>query len=254
MRLNYRKLGDGPPLIVLHGLLGSMNNWQTLGMRLGRYFSVYLVDQRNHGRSPHTPDHNYPAMVHDVIELMDQENIASANLLGHSMGGKVAMQAVVLHPERFMTLTVVDIAPRAYEDGHRQYLEAMRDLDPATCATREEADAMLRDRIPDPSVRQFILTNLKRDEAGRLAWRVNLAALLAHQNDLLVPVVTTTPSQIRALFLRGQSSAYITSEDEQLIIQLFPRATIQTIDGAGHWVHADQPLRLEEALLKFLRG
>jgi esterase len=248
--LHHRILGEGPALIILHGLFGSLNNWQTLARRFAAGRAVHLLDQRNHGRSPHDARHDYALLGADLLEYMDQQGLRDATLLGHSMGGKVAMQAALVAPGRVDRLIVVDIAPRAYDPAHDDLMEALASLDLSSCATREEADARLL--VPDATVRQFLLTNLKRDDAGRLGWRMNLPALREQYPHLLQAVTGPAPYPGPALFVAGGTSAYIQSGDEAGIRALFPLARIVTIQGAGHWVHAARPEEFAREVEHFL--
>lgn len=252
MNLYSRILGEGPALIVLHGLLGSLNNWQALAARFAADHRVFLLDQRNHGRSPHDPLHSYPALAADLVSYMDNGGLDRASVLGHSMGGKAAMYAALHYPGRIDRLIVVDIAPRAYPPGHDLLLEALNSLDLQHCQTREDADRLLSASIPDNSVRQFLLTNLKRDEQGRLAWRMNLRTLTREYPRMLEPVSAESPFPGEALFVRGGLSPYVASGDELQILRLFPRARIRTIAGAGHWVHAERPEEFLAAAAEFL--
>jgi esterase len=248
--LHHRILGEGPALIILHGLFGSLNNWQTLARRFAAGRAVHLLDQRNHGRSPHDARHDYTLLGADLLEYMDQQGLRDATLLGHSMGGKVAMQAALAAPGRVDRLIVVDIAPRAYDPAHDDLMEALASLDLSSCATREEADARLL--VPDATVRQFLLTNLKRDDAGRLGWRMNLPALREQYPHLLRAVTGPAPYPGPALFVAGGTSAYIQPADEAGIRSLFPLARIVTIQGAGHWVHAERPEEFAREVEHFL--
>jgi esterase len=250
--LHHRILGEGPALIILHGLFGSLNNWQTLARRFAAGRAVHLLDQRNHGRSPHDARHDYVLLGADLLEYMDQQGLRDATLLGHSMGGKVAMQAALAAPGRVERLIVVDIAPRAYDPAHDDLMEALASLDLSSCATREEAEARLA--IPDAAVRQFLLTNLKRDDAGRLRWRMNLPALRDQYPNLLRAVTGPSPYQGPALFVAGGSSTYVRHADEAGIRSLFPRSRIVRIQGAGHWVHAERPEEFAREVELFLAG
>jgi len=250
MLLHHRILGEGPALIILHGLFGSLNNWQTLGRRFASGRSVHLLDQRNHGRSPHDPRHDYDALAADVLEYMDQQRLSTATVLGHSMGGKTAMHTALRHPDRVDRLIVVDIAPRTYPPSHDDLMTALTALDLSMCTTREEADARLA--IPDPVVRQFLLTNLKRDDHGNFTWRMNLAALQAEYPRLLEGPGSAPPYPGPTLLVAGGSSTYVSLEDEQLFRALFPRVRIVRITGAGHWVHADRPEEFARIVEEFL--
>jgi esterase len=252
MRLNLQRYGDGPPLIVLHGLFGSRANWHGISRALAGEFEVIAVDQRNHGSSPHTAEMSYAAMADDLRELMTHEGIERAHLLGHSMGGKTAMQFALTHGDRVDHLIVVDIAPRAYPPHHDELLDAMCDLDLGAATTRADLDAMLAQRIDSAPVRQFLLTNVTRDDEGRFGWRINLPVIQASYESIVAEVDSPRAFEGPALFLRGERSDYISDDDRADILRLFPHAAIETIPGAGHWVHAEAPETFLRAVRAFL--
>ncbi len=251
MELYFREFGQGPPIVILHGLLGFFDNWQTIARALADNYWVITPDLRNHGRSPHADTHTYGEMSQDVLSLLDQLGIPSATLMGHSMGGKVAMQLALDHPERIDRLVVIDMAPTAASGGHETIFHALLHLDLQHLRTREEADARLKEHIPDTAVRQFLLKNLTRHSDGSFAWKMNLPVLWKYYSDIL-SAVNGVPFAKPALFVRGGNSNYIRPDDEAVIRQLFPRAQIETIVGAGHWVHADKPQELLALLRSFL--
>jgi len=252
MRLHSQVIGSGPDLIVLHGLFGSHQNWQPVARRLSGHLRVHTVDLRNHGASPHHPEVNYPLMAEDLLVFMDHERIAVAHLLGHSLGGKVAMQFALLHADRVGKLVVVDIAPRAYESVHDEVFDALRGLDLARLRTRTEADEALAGQIPHHATRRFLLTNLVYHPTGGLAWRVNLDALSAQREQLTAAVNGMVPFENDALFIRGGRSDYIRDSDRADIRNLFPSATVETVEAAGHWVHVDAPEAFLKCLTNFL--
>ena len=174
MHLHFQVQGDGPPLIILHGFLGSLDNWQSMSKRLARGHTVYSLDLRNHGRSPHSRVMNYPALTQDVRELIVEHSLTSPFVLGHSMGGKVAMQLATQHPDEVGNLIIVDIAPKAYPPAHRPMLHAMRAVDLSSCKSYGDVGEVLAVAIPDPAIRQFITKNLSRDGDGNLQWRLGL--------------------------------------------------------------------------------
>jgi esterase len=253
MKLHFRTLGEGSPLIVLHGLLGSLDNWQPLARRFAAHFKVFAVDLRNHGQSPHSDDVSYEAMASDLEEFIRAHRLPHAHLLGHSMGGKVAMQFALRHPDRLEKLVVVDISPRAYPPRHRRTLTTLLALDLHQFQRREQLDAELAKSVDNAEVRQFLLKNAGREPHGGFRWKANIRALWESYQQLTVAVTSETPCHRPALFLRGEKSEYIPAEDNELIRQLFPRAEFCTIAGAGHWVHADQPEAVFARVQKFLR-
>ncbi len=253
MRLHTQHYGAGHPLVILHGLFGSLLNWNSISKLLGAHYRVVAVDQRNHGSSPHTPDMSYPAMADDLLELFEAEQLGSAHVLGHSMGGKTAMQFALTYPDRVDRLIVVDIAPRAYAPHHDDIFAAMYALDLRQSPNRSELDQALAQHIHDRAVRQFLLTNVVRDDAGGFRWKINLDALRDNYRALVGGVGTRGRFDKPTLFVRGEKSDYIQSSDEPQIRALFPQATIRTIEGAGHWVHAEAPTEFAQVVLEFLQ-
>ena len=252
MKLHSQVMGSGPDLIILHGLFGSQQNWQPLARRLSGQFRVHTVDLRNHGASPHHDEVNYPLMAGDLLKFMDHAEISKAALLGHSLGGKVAMQFALLHPDRLRQLVIVDIAPRAYESIHDEVFHGLRSLDLPRLRTRTQADEALAAHIPNHAMRRFLLTNLMFDLETGPRWRVNLEALHAQREQLIASVVGMVPFCKPTLFIRGGRSDYIGEEDRGPIQTMFPEATLETIEDAGHWVHADSPEAFLKCLLEFL--
>ncbi|HWF19647.1 MAG TPA: alpha/beta fold hydrolase [Verrucomicrobiae bacterium] len=252
MQLNFQCHGDGFPLLILHGLLGSLDNWQNISRKLGETFRVCAVDLRNHGRSPHSDAFNYEVMADDLLEFMGTQQIGRAHLLGHSMGGKAAMHFALRHPEKVEKLVVVDMAPRAYAPTHVPIFDAMLSLDTGSFRERGEIDRALATRIPDAATRQFLLKNLTRNEQGALQWKPNLPAIRKNYDGLNEALDTNGSFKGPALFIKGAKSDYITKNDQALIMSMFPNATISEIHQAGHWVHADAPGEFTELVTNFL--
>ncbi|WP_066835155.1 alpha/beta fold hydrolase [Rufibacter ruber] len=254
MELHYRTIGEGSPLLILHGLFGYSDNWQTLAKYYGEHFKVYLIDQRNHGRSPHTPDFSYQLMSDDLREFIDQHQIQDAAILGHSMGGKVAMNFALQHPDKLSKLLVADIAPKAYPPHHDDILAGFHSIDLNTLQSRQDADDQLAQKVPDFGTRQFLLKNLYRTEDNKFAWRLNLESIEANLDSILGNIESDTPFTKPTLFLRGGNSRYIKPEqDTEQIKRLFPNAEIQTIENAGHWLHAEQPQEFFKLSMAFLQ-
>lgn len=251
LELHFKALGQGEPLIILHGLFGMLDNWQTLGSALSERNMVYLVDQRNHGRSPHAPQMSYPLMAEDLIHLMNREGISSATLLGHSMGGKTAMQAAIEFPERIKGLIVADIAPKGYPPGHDEIFEALYTIDLSAVSYRSDAEKILLDKIESFSVRQFLLKNLQRNKDGSYSWKMNLDVLRDDYAQIRGPVSSETYNG-PTIFIRGDRSDYILDDDWPAIQDQFPMAKLETIEEAGHWVHADQPDELLKLVNNFI--
>jgi esterase len=252
MQLHFEAQGKGEPLVILHGLFGSGENWVSVGRALADVFRVYLVDLRNHGRSPHLADMGYAEMSSDLFEFAKQQALSHFNLLGHSMGGKAAMEFVLQHPGEVRRLVVVDIAPREYAPRHLEILAALSSLKLTSFQTRTEIEQALAPRIPELAVRRFLLKNLKRDPEGKFHWQVNLAALSKNYARLNEGLKTVEPSESPALFLRGGQSDYLDDSDWPLIHRCFPRAEIQSIPEAGHWVHAEAPAQFVRIVREFL--
>lgn len=234
--------GSGqPPMLVLHGLLGSSRNWQTTGRDLAVHFHVVALDARNHGRSPHADEMTVDAMVADTLAWMDLQGIARATVVGHSMGGRTAMALACRHPERVERLVVVDVAPRAYSwQGHRAEFAAMNELSLDSLQSRQEAEMRFEARVPDLGMRKFLTTNLARDDDGRWRWQVNLpvltAALPLLEKGALAP---TDRFDGPTLFIVGGRSRYVEETDHALIRAHFPAARITTIAESGHNPHMD---------------
>jgi pimeloyl-ACP methyl ester carboxylesterase len=252
MHLFSKVYGEGDPVVILHGLFGSLNNWNTLGRKLGEEFSVYLVDQRNHGRSPHDHVHTYPAMAEDLFEFFQAKGILSAHLIGHSMGGKTAMEFAISHPEAVRKLIVVDMSPRPTLARHDPILDALTGLRLERHGSRESIDEALKPGVPDMAVRQFLLTNLKREEDGHFAWKMNLDALKKNYSEINRGIENGRQFKGPVLFLKGGRSPYVTDEDRPVIKALFPMAEFRTIPGVGHWVHAESPDEFLAIVRKFI--
>ena len=252
MKLHFRTFGEGEPLIVLHGVFGSSDNWQTLGKEFAKNFRVYLVDQRNHGKSPHSDIFHYDAMAEDIVGLMESEGIGQSHILGHSMGGKVGMNLAARFPDKVKKLIVVDIAPKDYPPHHAQIFEGFRSVDLPSVQSRKEADNQMAKVISSMGIRQFILKNLDRDGEGRFRWKLNLEAIESKAHEIGDGMKPGSHFSGETLFIRGGNSKYILQEDDQLIHSFFPNAVIETINGAGHWVHAEKPNELKDLVINFL--
>jgi pimeloyl-ACP methyl ester carboxylesterase len=261
MKLFHKTMGAGKPLVILHGLLGMSDNWITIGKSLAEHYSVWIPDQRNHGRSPHHPVHTYETLAGDLKTFLQDHSIEKPIIVGHSMGGKVAMHFAGLYPDSISSLVVVDIAPVSYlersgarRSEHRIILETMAGMNLKLVKTRTEAEDMLATAIPSIRIRQFILKNLSRNESGEFVWHCNVPVLLESLDGIMGSAGHTEPSALtsKTLFIRGALSDYIRPEDEPGIHSLFPGAELITIQGAGHWVHAEQPSLFLDAILGFL--
>jgi esterase len=253
MKLHFKKFGSGPPLIILHGVFGSSDNWKTLANHLMITFEVYLVDQRNHGLSPHSDDLNYQVMTDDLKELLHNAQIEKCCLLGHSMGGKTAMNFAVQYPEKIMKLIIVDIAPKRYPPHHQNILQGVHSLKINEINTRKEADDLLSTTINNSGIRQFILKNLSRNPEGLFYWKINWKAIEDNIQAIGAPLLSHDLFTGEVLFIRGAQSDYILNEDEPLLKKNFPNAVLMTIQKAGHWVHAEQPAQLLALINQFIK-
>jgi len=252
MKLSYHATGAGEPLLLLHGLLGSHHNLLPVAERLAVHFQVFALDQRNHGASPHHDDIDYDLLAADVALFIQVHKLGRVHLLGHSMGGKAAMRFAQLSPELLQKLIVVDMSPRAQPPRYNSLLDALLHLDLARYAHRTEVDAALAAAIPDKSIRQFLLKNLGRDAEGELVWKPNIPALHANYENLRVAIPITPQFAGPTLFVRGGRSDYVGDEDFEIARQIFPAAELATIDGAGHWVHAESLEPFLQAVTIFL--
>lgn len=243
MELLYSNvMGDGTPLIVLHGFLGMSDNWKTLGRKYAdEGYQVHLVDQRNHGRSFWSETFDYATLAADLHRYMDAKALDKAVVLGHSMGGKTAMQFACTRPGRVEKLLVADIAPRAYPPHHQYILNALDALPLEELKSRSEADEALSKHIDNWGIRQFLLKNLYWKSQGELGWRFNLEALRGKMREIGEPLEGGLVYEGPTAFIRGGASDYITDEDLPLILGHFPRAKLITLENAGHWLHAEQP-------------
>jgi pimeloyl-ACP methyl ester carboxylesterase len=256
MQLAYKKFGSGQPLIILHGLYGSSDNWNTIGKRLSENFKVYLVDQRNHGKSPHNKEHSYHSMQNDLLEFFEDNKINKAVLIGHSMGGKTAMLFTLLHPEKVLKLIVADIAPKAYVSltgyqkhatDHLNIMQAFLSIDLVNSKSRAEVEDGFSKFVHDPITRRFLLKNLERRKDGTFHWIINIDALnnalpnMLDDSDFKNAKFDKELTGIPVLFIKGEKSDYVLEKDIYLIKQYFPKAEITTIFDAGHWLHSEQP-------------
>jgi esterase len=251
MKLNYKKSGSGPPLVILHGLFGSLDNWFSIAKELTESFTLYLVDQRNHGDSPHSDVWNYAVMVEDLKELLDAEGLDKIYLMGHSMGGKTAMNFALKYPEHVDKLIVADIAPRYYPPHHQSILEGLNSLDLKAIQSRKEADEQLAKYIPELGVRQFLLKSLSRDSDG-FAWKINLPVITKDIENVGEALPEGANFDGPTLFLAGANSNYIQQKDMADMEAYFPNYELEFVADAGHWLHAEQPHAVVVEMRKFL--
>lgn len=253
MILHSQIIGEGTPLIILHGFMGMGDNWKTLGNRFAEEgYQVHLVDQRNHGRSFHSDDFTYEAMANDLLEYINHYKLKTISLLGHSMGGKTAMQFACENSHRVHKLLVADIGPKAYPQHHQDILKALSLLDFNTLKTRKEADELLSRFIKDLGTRQFLLKNLYWVEKGVLGLRVNLEVVTREIAEVGKSLNQSFVFEKETLFLRGSKSGYIEDVDELMILKQFPKSKIVTVSNAGHWLHAENPNEFYQFVMNFL--
>ena len=253
-QLNYKSQGDGPALILIHGLFGDMNNLGMLARELinSGEWQVIQLDVRNHGRSFHSPEMDYPSMAEDIIGLMDELQLSSAVFIGHSMGGKIAMQLALSAPQRVSGLIVADIAPVAYASHHQNVFAALSQLETQRPNSRKVADQLIQPLLPDLGVRQFLLKNLVFTQTG-MKWRMNLAAVRANYAKILDWPATERSYNGPTLFIKGADSDYILPHYQSQTLAQFPAATAKIIGNTGHWLHAEKPRLFNRLVAQFLR-
>lgn len=255
MELFYREYGQGRPLVILHGVLGISDNWVTFAKKIARNgFRVIVPDQRNHGHSPHHPVFNYYALVDDLAGLMEKLSLPQPVILGHSMGGKVAMRYALEHPGAVDRLVIVDTSLRTYVrfHYHLQLIDAMQSIDFNEVGSRQQVGEILKEKIGEGRIVQFLMKNLYWKEKHRLGWRPNLQAISLQIEDMYDGVFFSTRFIRPALFIRGGRSDYIIDEDIPHILTNFPQAEIRTIESGTHWVHADEPDAFFRMVSEFL--
>lgn len=253
MDLFYRELGTGNfNLVILHGLFGSSDNWMSIARALEKDYKIYLLDQRNHGQSPHSDEFNYKVLSEDLSAFIESKKIDQPVIIGHSMGGKTSMNFAVKYPDRLKALVVVDIAPKDYNVHHDVILDGLKAIPLDNISSRNEADKILTDYVPELGVRQFLLKNLSRKSEGGFTWKLNLKAIA--DNIEIIGQGMQYPGKYNepTLFIRGRNSNYIKDDDRTLINEIFPKANLITFEDAGHWVHAEKPEDFVRTIRKFL--
>lgn len=250
--LNNNEQPNLPPLILLHGLFGMGDNLAGVGRALQEHFTVYKVDLRNHGRSARATTMTFESMAADVALLMEEQGIECAYVLGHSLGGKVAMQLALDHPKKVERLVVADIAPVMYTVGHNDVFAGLKAVDLTQIKSRRDADEVLAQYIDQEMIRLFILKNLYRNEQGEFDWRLNIDALIASYPDLCQGIETEKSFIKSVLFLKGENSPYIQESHRAAIMKLFPQAQIEVIEQASHYLHVEKPQQFNQAVKQFL--
>lgn len=252
MELNHKIYGQGRPLIILPGLLGSLDNWQTVARALSDEFMIITIDNRNHGRSPHDEAFNYDVMVNDLKEFMESHYIHQAHLLGHSMGGKIVMEFALQHEAMVEKLIVADIAPIVYTAHHEDVFTALNAVPLKDIESRQQAESILAQYVKENDVVQFLMKALYRREDNSFDWRFNLKAIMANYENILSFREDGDPFEGPALFIRGGRSRYVQEKDMPVISRLFPQFRLETLTDAGHWLHAEKPKEFIDAVRNFL--
>jgi len=245
---------DKQTILILHGLFGSKRNWQTIARRLSEQCQVFTLDLRNHGESDHSESMSYQDMADDVFQFISEQDLGDISIVGHSMGGKVAMQMALRHPERIKSLVVIDIAPVQYQHGFDDLINSLDALPLDRISSRQEADDYLKTSVQPESLRQFLLQNLYKVESG-FSWRINLKAIQSCIDELMGFPADHREKQYQksVLFLKGEKSDYIKHLYEREIFSFFPRALFITLEGAGHWLHAEDPDFVANEIGKFIK-
>lgn len=244
---------EGKPFLILHGFLGMGDNWKSLAKRFAKQaYQVHLIDLRNHGRSPHTKEFSYAVMAKDIKEYCEKNNLEKVVLLGHSMGGKVAMKFAVEYPEFLQDLIIVDIAPKYYAPHHQTILKGLTVLQDKKLDSRGKADDLLKEYIEEWGVRQFLLKNLYWETKDKLAFRMNLEVLKEKVETVGEALQPEKTYNGKTFFIAGEKSGYIKDEDKDLLKKHFPKSHLTEIKGAGHWVHAEKAEEFYTAVMAFL--
>jgi len=251
--LHSKIIGEGQPLIILHGYFGMGDNWKSHANKFAEDgFEVHLIDQRNHGRSFHADAFDYELLVGDLYSYIQHHNLEKVDLLGHSMGGKTVMLFATEYPELVNKLIVADISPRMYPPHHHEILAALNSVDFSVQTSRKLVDEKLAELIPEKGIRQFLAKNVYRKTKDELAFRFNLKSLTENNSEVGVALPSFTVFEGETLFLRGANSGYISKEDEPLIQAHFPEAVVKTVANAGHWLHAENPEDFYREAIQFL--
>ncbi len=251
MKLYYHTIGDGDPLLILHGLFGSSDNWQPIAKRLASNHKVYLLDMRNHGKSPHDPIFTLDIMVEDVYEFITDLGLRQVSFIGHSMGGMIALNFAFEYSHRVSRMAIIDIAPRPYPVLHDDILKYLQAIDLTRIKSRQNAEMELSQFISSRRVRQFLLKNLYRQEDGHYVWRLNLPVIGQNLSEIRKGILNPHRISTPVLFVRGGASDYIKDEDSLRISELFSQYRIETIARASHWVHSEAPDQLYDLLYPF---
>jgi esterase len=253
--LNHKIIGQGEPIVILHGLFGMLDNWLTIAKRLeDSGYMVILIDQRDHGRSPHTNRFDYPTLAEDLVQFLEQNWIYNAILIGHSMGGKTGLQMVSQHAELIKKFVCIDIGKKAYDHGHNEVFDALYAVDIKAVQSRGEVENILMSHLKDMGTVQFLMKNLSRSKEGGYEWKMNLDLLRRDYENILAKITFDAQCEVPTLFIRGGLSDYIIDQDIPDLMSSFTDGSLVTIDGAGHWVHVDKSDELFEQIITFIEG
>ncbi len=250
--LYFRQAGEGEPLLLIHGLFGSLENLGALARPLAETFRVYSLDLPNHGRSPQVETLSLASMTETLLAWLDEEKLGQVHLLGHSLGGKVAMELALRHPQRVKNLVVLDIAPVDYPPHHNEVFAGLLALDTAQLQSRSEADQLLKAHVPEIAVRSFLLKNLVKDPQGGFAWRMNLPVIHRDYPQLIAANRRGARFDGNTLFIKGGNSDYLQTEYREEILERFPKAAIKIVPDTGHWLHAEKPELVARLAKRFL--
>jgi len=250
--LNHKIYGQGDPIVILHGLFGMLDNWQTIAKKLADEYMVILVDQRDHGKSGHTDGFDYPILAEDLRIFLEDNWIHSCHIIGHSMGGKTAMQFSALYPDMIEKMVIVDIGPKDYKPNHDLIFKALLAVPIDEVQSRKEVEEILSEYIEDYGVRLFLMKNLQRKKEGGFRWKMNLRLLNKEYANIIAAIETNEPVEVDTLFIYGSKSNYIVPSDIESINEIFPEAGFEELD-AGHWIHAEKPDELVGLVKSFLR-
>lgn len=253
MKLFYRELGQGQPIIIMHGIFGSSDNWLTQSKILAEKYRVFSLDLRNHGQSPHDDAFDYPTMADDLKNFIEEQQLENPIVIGHSMGGKVAMNFAVAYPDLLAKLIVVDISPRPYNLEHYVIIDGLKAVPIKTITSRNEADAALVPFVPEADVRQFLLKNLQRKTEGGFSWKINLPVIDKNLSNIGLDLQFEGKFDKPTLFIRGGRSKYVRDTDMTRIKEIFPQAELETLDS-GHWVQAEKPKEFVDVVMRWLES
>lgn len=253
MSLNYKQAGEGEALLLIHGLFGSLENLGALARNLSQQFCVYSLDLPNHGRSPHTDSTSLPLLAESIEAFMDELGLEKVNILGHSLGGKTAMELAMRNPERINKLVVLDIAPVQYSAHHEDVFAALLAIKPQELKNRQQAEAVFKQYLTEPALISFLMKNLQRDQQGNFSWRINLPVLHRDYNKMLMG---NSAGKFAGplMFIKGEFSDYIQEAHRPEIQKRFSNVHLKVVGGTAHWLHAEKPLLVSNIALRFLKA